>query len=423
MEQTKRTPGLSASYLKIVAMVLMCVDHLALLTLSSLAGIWLAGGLPGEEVWMAAYFAMRGAGRLAFPLFAFFIAEGFRHTRSAGRYAARLAVFALLAEVPFDLAIAGRPFAPEGQNVLFTLLLGLLAAAAATFVLQEFVWTIEVEGNDRLPAGQIVQALEELGIAPGTWGPSIDSPETRNWMLLRMPELAWLAVNRSGGRVQVLVTERQQPPDTRAPYAVANVVAARDGVLTEVSVTEGMRLCAVGDTVRQGQLLVSGYEDYGLFIRPVCASAEIYARTWHTGTVVTPAERLEKRYTGREWKQVTLIVGKKRIKLWGNSSISQQDCDKMIVEKAVRTSGYAYPLRLETAILREYVLEPVPAPQVQTEKLLQEAWRRAVQVQMLAGRIDATQESLLMQGGLCILQAQSDCTELISRTLPLEAAD
>ena len=43
-------------------------------------------------------------------------------------------------------------------------LLGLLAAAAATFVLQEFVWTIEVEGNDRLPAGQIVQALEELGI-------------------------------------------------------------------------------------------------------------------------------------------------------------------------------------------------------------------------------------------------------------------
>ena len=290
-------------------------------------------------------------------------------------------------------------------------------------MLQEFVWTIEVEGNDRLPAGQIVQALEELGIAPGTWGPSIDSPETRNRMLLRMPELAWLAVNRSGGRVQVLVTERQQPPDTRAPYAVANVVAARDGVLTEVSVTEGMRLCAVGDTVRQGQLLDSGYEDYGLFIRPVCASAEIYARTWHTGTVVTPAERLEKRYTGREWKQVTLIVGKKRIKLWGNSSISQQDCDKMIVEKAVRTSGYAYPLRLETAILREYVLEPAPAPQVQTEKLLQEAWRRAVQAQMLAGRIDATQESLLMQGGLCILQAQSDCTELISRTLPLEAAD
>ena len=69
------------------------------------------------------------------------------------------------------------------------------------------------------------------------------------------------------------------------------------------------------------------------------------------------------------------------------------------------------------------MLEPAPAPQVQTEKLLQEAWRRAVQAQMLAGRIDATQESLLMQGGLCNLQAQSDCTELISRTLPLEAAD
>ena len=79
-----------------------------------------------------------------------------------------------------------------------------------------------------------------------------------------------------------------------------------------------MRLCAVGDTVRQGQLLVSGYEDYGLFIRPVCASAEIYARTWHTGT--------RRHARGCGWKsaipagsgqQVTLIVGKKKNKIMG----------------------------------------------------------------------------------------------------------
>ena len=63
------------------------------------------------------------------------------------------------------------------------------------------------------------------------------------------------------------------------PRSISRRLLPPDGVLTEVSVTEGMRLCAVGDTVRQGQLLVSGYEDYGLFIRPVCASAEIYART------------------------------------------------------------------------------------------------------------------------------------------------
>lgn len=81
----------------------------------------------GEEDLDGRLFRDEGRGAVGVPPFAFFIAEGFRHTRSAGRYAARLAVFALLAEVPFDLAIAGRPFAQEGQNVLFTLLLGLLA--------------------------------------------------------------------------------------------------------------------------------------------------------------------------------------------------------------------------------------------------------------------------------------------------------
>ena len=76
--------------------------------------------VPGSQ-WMTY------AGRIAFPIFAFQIAEGARHTSDFRRYALRLLAFACVSEIPFDLMYASTAFYPFHQNVMFTLLLGLLA--------------------------------------------------------------------------------------------------------------------------------------------------------------------------------------------------------------------------------------------------------------------------------------------------------
>ena len=97
----------SAAALHILAMVLMLMDHL-----------W-ATLLPAQD-WLTC------AGRLAFPIFAFMAVEGYFHTHSFRKYALRLALFAVLSEVPFDLMYGGTWFYPVHQNVIWTLLLGLL---------------------------------------------------------------------------------------------------------------------------------------------------------------------------------------------------------------------------------------------------------------------------------------------------------
>ena len=106
-----RKHPLNTAALRILAMALMLLDHL-----------W-ATVIPGND-WMTYL------GRLAFPIFAFQAAEGYRHTHDFKGYCRRLLVFALISEIPFNLMVSGSPLFPFHQNVMITLLLGLLACRA-----------------------------------------------------------------------------------------------------------------------------------------------------------------------------------------------------------------------------------------------------------------------------------------------------
>jgi len=113
--------GLSGSALKWVAILTMFLDHL---------GATVVLELYLRQPTMAlydCYYGLRTVGRVAFPIFCFLLVEGFFHTRDRKKYALRLGLFCLLAEIPFDLAIEKTVFYPQGQNVFFTLLLGFLA--------------------------------------------------------------------------------------------------------------------------------------------------------------------------------------------------------------------------------------------------------------------------------------------------------
>ena len=114
-----RSVGLSGDALKWIAMVTMFIDHLAHTSLN-----------PYGPHYVEIYTAMRTIGRVAFPIYCFLLVEGFMHTGNYRRYVLRIGLFALLSEIPFDLAMNGAAIFWNYQSVMVTLLIGLVGLGA-----------------------------------------------------------------------------------------------------------------------------------------------------------------------------------------------------------------------------------------------------------------------------------------------------
>lgn len=115
--------GISQDWLKVIAMVSMAVDH---------TGVVL---FPGALGW-------RLIGRMAFPIYLWLLVSGFLHTKDVRKYFLRLGAFALLSEIPFDLATSGVWMTWRWQNVFFTLALCLLLLCAAAYLEKKSaLWT------------------------------------------------------------------------------------------------------------------------------------------------------------------------------------------------------------------------------------------------------------------------------------------
>lgn len=112
MNNTLISRGISGSTLKIIAMISMLIDHIAVVFLKEYTEIY--------------SFLRKWIGRMAFPIFCFLLVEGFMHTGNRMKYAIRLFLFALISELPFNFILYGSLFDNKHQNIFFTLLIGLL---------------------------------------------------------------------------------------------------------------------------------------------------------------------------------------------------------------------------------------------------------------------------------------------------------
>ena len=150
--------GLSGAVLKWLAILSMAVDHFGAAYLAYTGQFITTSGYN-------LYQASRFIGRLAFPIFAFLIIQGYQHTSNRRKYAGQLVLFALLSEIPFNLAFYNQAFYIGHQNIFFILAIGIIGF--------HFFEKYEVKKNTILQMGTaIIAALlaEVLNVDYGLYG-------------------------------------------------------------------------------------------------------------------------------------------------------------------------------------------------------------------------------------------------------------
>ena len=313
----------------------------------------------------------------------------------------------------------------------YALLLGLALSLCAVCVLSRFVLTIDVQGNETVPTAVILEELKRLGVRPGAYGPAIDENQVCNDALLELEDLAWLSVNLHGTRAEVLVAERAPKPEIVDESVPAHIVADGSGIITRVDVFSGQAQFQEGDTVVEGETLISGvvdlpepkYSEVDLGTVNVRAAGAVYARTWRTLSAVIPLEAGVKEYTGEQTSRWSLVIFGKRVQFSKNSGISYARYDKIKTDRTLTLpGGREMPLTLTRETVREYDLLAASIDTDAAEALLRQRLEARLSALMAEreGEVVSTQFTVVVGDGLLTVTLTAECNEQIGKIQEFE---
>lgn len=297
------------------------------------------------------------------------------------------------------------------------LLGGLLLFLFSTCYIQERVLFVETTGNESIPSNQILSTAEAYGICFGAKASEIRSEELKNHLLSGMPQLQWIGVDIQGSRAMIQVKERSVQESTDQKLgSVSSIIAAKDGVITQMTVESGMPLVQVGQSVRKNDILISGYTDCGVKIVAEEAKAEIFAHTKHEYEFVSPVFSSAREKIVSRKSCYKLRIGKKVINLCNHSGISDATCVKMYSENYwTLPGGFRLPVSfIRTEHVRYSVIHQVTEPKAE---FLQKTARSYIHQQMIAGEILSEEVQLYSNKDVLTLKGEYSCREMIGQVM------
>ena len=158
------------------------------------------------------------------------------------------------------LAERGLRFRLRPYRYRFGVICGLVCGFLFLYWCNATVRSIEINGNETVSETEVLHALAEIGIERGTPFREIPFTYAEQRMRLRIHDIEWIALRHQGGRLIVDMTEERQAPALTNDRIPTNVVAAVSAQITSVNVLGGHAVKQVGETVKAGELLITGVQ-------------------------------------------------------------------------------------------------------------------------------------------------------------------
>jgi similar to stage IV sporulation protein len=254
----------------------------------------------------------------------------------------------------------GLPFVLNKYRRRKTFVFGAFIFVLLIFTMTSFIWSVEISGNSELSKEYIEKALSTNGIRSGALKFSIDTDKAVDGMLLGIREISWISIDVKGTKVKVQIRERRKLPDMVSKDVPCNVAATKDGIVWRILVTDGIEAAVEGETVKKGQILISGnipMKNEKDKYRLVHAMGSVQARTWYEEQCPVVLYETIREKTGLTIKNYAIVMFTKRLELF-NKKVDFNDFDK-VEDRKVLSIGENLVFPFELIVDRYYQFKTV----------------------------------------------------------------
>ncbi|MFW5999468.1 MAG: sporulation protein YqfD [Halanaerobiaceae bacterium] len=222
------------------------------------------------------------------------------------------------------LCKCGFPFLLQRARRRVFFVFGLVLFFIFLWLASSFVWFIEFQGLEDISRDELMSTLQQCGIERGDLKRNINLSELEEELVIREPGISWLDARWQGTKLEIEIVEKK----TVEKQPAGDIIAARDGIITELIVLKGRPIVQEGDTVAAGQKLIMEPE------KGTGAKGIVRAYVWYEEEAGAELKKEEPVYTGRSSTLWKLGAGGRKLTL---NSFSRPNYDKYVLEKDVKT--------------------------------------------------------------------------------------
>jgi len=190
------------------------------------------------------------------------------------------------------------------------LLIGLVCLGVAVFAASFFVWDVRVKGIEKREAIALIKEVQPLGVFVGAYKGGVDIKDVETRLMVDHDELAWVNLRFKGVVAEIEVVPAEPPPEMVDETRPCDIVATKDALIESVMALKGRAAVAKGETVRAGDVLISGFIwDEGLTRMLVAARGEVIGSVWYKAQASAPMYNEIRIPTGRKNTQRVIAIG------------------------------------------------------------------------------------------------------------------
>lgn len=226
---------------------------------------------------------------------------------------------------------------------------------AFIYYITSHIWMIDVVGVNTVDKQIILQSLYDQGLREGISKSLVNKKHIENQTLINITDLSWVGISIKGTKAVVEVVEREKEPPIISKTDYCDIIAKKSGIINRILVLNGDGLVKDGDTVKKGEILVTGtILREGLEERYVHSIAQVTARTWYEDAEEMALNQIQYKLTGKSITKYNLNILNKNFSR--QYDVNFEEYNKFEEEKNLLSFGdYIFPIKIIKSKYEELV--------------------------------------------------------------------